>query len=109
MTWNELLVEMQLNNDIEVTLIKPLRKPMFEGDTCFTHGNLTGFKCGLWGGGHSNWKNGVSHSFNGLNRHWIKKPKVHITYNAFQYQGKEYSDWVDVDNCTFKIKDHDSK
>lgn len=34
---------------------------------------------------------------------WIKKPKVHVTYNIFDFGGKEHSDWVDADNCTFSI------
>lgn len=115
MTWDELLKETAFGKEIQVTLIKPLRKPLHEGDTSFTQGTLTGFKFGLWGGGHGDWEKysnegrtdgapKVPMSFDSTKMHWIKKPKIQVTYNIFKFHGKEYSDWVEVDNCLFEIK-----
>lgn len=105
MNWTEFLIATQLQKRIKVTLIKPLRNPHYEGDICFTFGYLTGFKSGLFGGGFSQWKNGMPMSYNSTKRHWIRRPKVHITYTAFEYHGKEYSDWIDVSNCIFEIEE----
>lgn len=115
LTWSEFLNETHLGKEIEVTLIKPLRKPHYEGDLSFTKGTLEGFKCGKFGGGHSDWRkysnNGrndgdpkVPMSFDSTRMHWIKKPKVFVVYNCFAWGNTEYSDWVDVDNCLFTIK-----
>ena len=97
MDWNKLLEFFNLDN-IEVTIINPVRK-----DEIYKTGKITGFKAGLFGGGHSNYKNGIPHTYNSLNRHWIRKPKVQVTYGIFDYGGSEHSDWIDVDNCTFKF------
>lgn len=99
MNFSELLVALNLgNSDIIVTVVKPVRK-----DSIYKTGKVTGYKSGLWGGGHKSWKNGFFQSYCSLDQHWIKKPKVHVTYNIFEWGGKEHSDWIDVDNCTFEI------
>lgn len=98
MDWTELLAAMQLDKDIIVTITKPVRN----GEP-YTHGRLTGFKCGIFGGGHYNYKDGMPQSYDSTRRHFIKPPKVHVTYNIFQFGGKEHSDWIDVANCIFEI------
>jgi len=99
MTFDVLLSEIGLGNrEIIATIINPIRKGEY-----YKQGRVTGFKSGLWGGGYSNYKNGVPHAYESTKRDWIKKPKVHITYNIFTFGGKEHSDWVDADNCTFQI------
>lgn len=84
--------------DIIVTIINPVRKEEY-----YKEGRLVGFKSGIWGSGHSNYKNGFPHSFDSSKQHWIKKPKIHVAYNIFTFGGKDHSDWIDVDNCRFKI------
>lgn len=104
MNWGEFLsTPVIFGNKIEVTILSPVRKPLFKDDSVFTHGKLTGFKCGRWGGGHFDFKHGRFTSYDSSKTHWIRKPKVHVTYNAFEWGKKEYSDWIDVDNCDFKI------
>jgi hypothetical protein len=104
MEWSELLISLNLvDRDIIATIIKPIRN-----DEWAKSGTVTGFKSGLYGGGHSRWKGGMPHSFSSLRMRFIKKPRVHITYNCFEWGKKEYSDWVDVDNCTFSFKDNKS-
>jgi len=99
MNWTEFLkTPVVFGNDIKVTILNPVRK-----DDWAKEGMLTGFKCGIWGGGHWNFKNGMAKSFSSSRMHWKKKPKVHVTYNAFEYGKSFYSDWVDVDNCDFNI------
>jgi len=98
MNWEELIQKWQLD-DIVVTIINPVRK-----EEWYKTGRLTGFKSGLWGGGHYNYKNGKSHSFDSTRVRCLKKPKVQVTYNVFTYRGKEHSDWIDFDNCEFTIK-----
>ena len=99
MDFHLLLTEIGLNNrEVEATIINPLR----HGDE-FKKGRVTGFKSGLFGGGHSNYENGVPTSYDSTKRHWIKKPKVHVTYYCFEWGKGEYSDWVTVDNCVFNI------
>lgn len=98
MDYSELSTLWQLD-DIEVTVINPIRKQDY-----YKTGRLTGFKYGIWGGGHSNFKNGIPRSYDSSKRYWKKKPKVQVTYNVFEYGRREHSDWIDVDNCTFEIK-----
>jgi hypothetical protein len=99
MTFDVLLSEVGLmNREVIVTLIKPLRQQEY-----YTKGRLTGFKSGLWGGGHYNYRNGVPMSFDSQRIRCIKKPKVHVTYDIFDFGGRMHSDWVDIDNCTFQI------
>ncbi len=98
MDWSELLTVMQVEQII-VTVINPIRK----GD-CYKTGELQGFKCGIFGGGHSRFKNGAPHSYDSSKRKWIRKPKVLVAYNIFTYGKSQHSDWIDVDNCTFEIK-----
>ena len=99
MTFDVLLSEVGLmNRDVLVTLINPLRK-----EKIYKQGKLTGFKSGLYGGGHYKYKNGVPTAFDSRRIRCIKKPKVHVTYNIFEFGGREHSDWVDVDNCKFQI------
>lgn len=97
MTWDELLTLSNFDN-IEVTIINPVRK-----GECYKKGRLTGFKSGLIGGGHSKYKNGVPHSFDSSKMRFIKPPKVHVTYNVFEFHKKEHSDWIDVSNCEFNF------
>ncbi len=98
MDFDQLLTLWDFEN-IEVTVINPVRK-----DEVYKKGRLTGFKSGLYGGGHSRYKNGMPHEYSSLKRRWIKPPKVHVTYSIFDFGGKEHSDWIDVDNCIFEIK-----
>ena len=109
MSWEELLKMWQLD-DIIVTIKEPLRK-----DEVYKKGRLTGFKSGLFGGGHYNFQRdkdlpnsrSVPMSFSSTRKHWIRKPKVHVTYNIFTWGlagGKEHSDWIDIDNCTFEFE-----
>lgn len=101
MNWDELLESTALGKDVIVTVIKPLRKEEY-----YKAGRMTGYKSGLYGGGHSNYRNGVPCSYDASKRRWIKKPKVHVTYNVFTYGGKEHSDWISVDNCIFEIREN---
>ena len=102
MTYETLLTEIGLGNrEIIATLINPIRK-----EPHYKEGRVTGFKSGLFGGGHYNYKNGTPMSYDSSKRHWIKKPKVHITYNCYTWKrsgAREDSDWVDIDNCKFQI------
>ena len=99
MTWDVLLDQVGLGHrDVIVTIVKPVRNGEY-----YKKGRLTGFKSGIWGGGHSRFKDGFSHSFDSSKQHWIKKPKVHVTYDIFNWGKRCYNDWVDVDNCTFEI------
>lgn len=107
MDWSEFLSVTNLDKGIEVAIINPVRN----GDIYKT-GRMTGYKSGVRGGGHYgvrggghyNYKKGEPHSFSSQRIRWIKKPKVHVTYNCFDFGRKEHSDWIDVDNCRFKIK-----
>jgi len=99
MSFETLLLELGLNRrDVIVTLINPLRK-----DEYYKQGKLTGFKSGIWGGGGSKYKNGMARSYDSTKRRWIKKPKVHVTYNIYVWGKGHISDWVDVDNCKFSV------
>lgn len=100
MDWSELLIAMNIGDaDIIATLITPLRK---DGDS-YKSGKVVGFKPGVYGGGHSRYKNGVPMSFDSTKMCWKKKPKVFVAYNCFTYGKSQHTDWVDVDNCTFEI------
>lgn len=109
--WDELL-KVSMLDDVEVEIINPIRKDPFRGDkeSVYKRGRLTGFKCGLFGGGNSDYRKpkdegfSIPHSFDSRKMHYLKKPKVHVTYNIFDYGKKEHSDWVDVDNCIFRVK-----
>ena len=98
MEWSELLDKMKLD-EIEVTIIKPTRK-----EESYKKGRITGFKCGIFGGGHYKYKNGQPMAYDSSRRHWIKKPMIHVTYPIFTYGGKEHSDWIPFDNCDFNFK-----
>ncbi len=101
LTWDELLVCMIGDRTIIVTVINQLRKEEY-----YKTGRLTGFKCGIFGGGQKYKKRGRGFSYNSGDRHWVKKPKVHVTYGVLDYmKGREDSDWIDVDNCTFSIQE----
>ncbi len=95
MNWEELLKVWQLDNII-VTIKNPVRKEKAVGDVYKT-GRITGFKTGLWASRINKWQHGGP-------MHCIKKPKVHVTYNIFDWGGKEHSDWIDFDNCEFTLK-----
>ena len=100
MDFNELMTILGVGNaSIRVTIINPIRK---ETET-YKYGTMMGFKPGLWGGGHKNYKNGIPTSFCSLDQHWLKKPKVFIAYDVFTFGEKTHSDWIDVDNCEFEI------
>jgi len=98
MTWDELHGMLNISN-IRIELIKPLRN-----DSHHTVGSFAGFKSGLFGGGHSKFKNGIAHSYDSRKRHYIKRPMICIAYDIFDYGGKQHSDWVDIDNCIFTIE-----
>lgn len=104
MTYEVLLSQFGLmGRDVLVNINKPVRNGEY-----YQQGILSGFKCGIWGGGHSRFKNGVAMSYDSSKKHWIKKPKVHVTYNLYYWsngngKGGQQSDWIDVDNCTFEI------
>lgn len=106
MNWDELLEKAKLGDKIEVTLINPIRKEEY-----YKKGEMIGMKPGVYGGGHFNYKRNkdggpsVPHSFSSDRMHWIKKPKVLVQYNIFEYRSNKgmHSDWVNVDNCEFKI------
>ena len=108
MTLSELRTALGMDNkDVIVHIINPIRK----GDE-YKSGQVIGFKPGLFGGGHSDWKKdnkdgGVStpHTFNSLDMHWLKKPKAMVLYNSFTWGGKMHFDWIEVDNCDFEIKE----
>jgi hypothetical protein len=107
MNWTELLTAIGFSNkQIIATIIKPIRK-----DDVYKSGKVIGFKPGVFGGGHSDWKKdnegGVSvpHSFSSLDMYWKKKPKVMVTYDIFTWGKATHFDWIDVDNCTFEIKE----
>lgn len=102
MDWTELLAATQLEKRIEVTIINPVRK-----DDSYKKGRMIGYKSGIIGGGHSNFKKGVPCSFDSSKRKWIKRPKVLVEYNCFTFgtRAKMHSDWIDIDNCTFEIID----
>lgn len=106
MNWSELLDITNLDK-IEVELIVPVRKPLCEGDTSYMKGEFQGFKAGSMGGGHSNYKNGSPQSFDSRNMRWLKKPEVLVAYNVSIYGKKQQTDWVDFDNCVFKIRNDD--
>ena len=75
MNWTELLTFIGADEkEIMATIISPVRK----GDI-YQKGRVTGFKSGLYGGGHYKFKKGVPFSFASDRMHWIKKPKVHVT------------------------------
>lgn len=96
--------------EIIATLIKPVRI-----EEIYKKGKVIGFKPGVYGGGHSNWKKdkqqkdgrGMSHahSFSTFDMHWLKKPKVLIIYDIFTFGKSQHWDWVEVDNCTFEIEE----
>ncbi len=100
LNWIELLKELGLyENEIKVTLIKRVRH-----DDSFQEGRVTGFKSGLRGGGHHDYHHGVPHSFSSDRIRQLKPPMIQITYNCFSFtKGKQYSDWVPVDNCIFEF------
>jgi hypothetical protein len=110
MNWTELLTAIGFaNKQIIATIIKPVRK-----DDIYKSGRVIGFKPGVFGGGHSDYYkdkqqgDGASsypHSFNSLDMHWIKKPKVMVEYGIFIFGKHSHFDWIDVDNCTFEIKE----
>jgi hypothetical protein len=110
MNYTELLQAIGLDKkEIIATIIKPVRN-----EEVYKTGTVIGFKPGLFGGGHSNWKKdsqqkdgrGMAqpHSFSSFDMHWIKKPKVLIVYNAFTFGKRQHWDWIEVDNCTFEIR-----
>lgn len=106
MDWTELLTELNLA-DIEImaTLIKPVRQGEW-----FLEGEVMGFKPGLVGGGRFNYEKdkegGVSvpRSYDSRRRRRLKPPRVLVRYNVFLFGKACYTDWVDVSNCTFTIK-----
>lgn len=102
MTWSELLESTVFGKEIIVTIINPVRKEEY-----YKSGTLHGYKAGILGGGHHRYKNGVPMRFESARIHWIKKPKVLVTYNVYNIYpgGKQHSEWIDVDNCTFEIKE----
>ena len=106
MNWNELLTAIGADDkEIIVTVINPVRKGFDIDDNVYKKGKLTGFKTGVIGGGHSSWKGGMPQRFDSSKLRFIKKPKVHVTYEIFTYGKREHSDWIDVDNCEFEIKE----
>ena len=104
MNLNELLIHLGLGDKkIVAHLIIPVRK----GEH-YKSGEVVGFKPGIFGGGHSEFKKkregiSVPHTYNSLKRYWIKKPKVMIKYSIFTFGKSEHFDWVDIDNCNFEI------
>ncbi len=99
MNYDELLNNLCLSGkEIKVTVINPVRK-----HEVYKTGRLVGFKPGLFGGGGKRFKNGWATSYNSLDQHWLKKPKVLVAYNCFIYGKRQESDWVDCDNCEFDI------
>jgi hypothetical protein len=100
-SWFEILQKLNLiDREIKVTLIKPVRTK--DADD-YKSGKLIGFKAGLNGVVNYNYKNGIPMSFNSSRIHQIKPIMVHVEYPVFEFQGKCYSDWVPIDNCTFEI------
>ncbi len=99
MTWDELLKQFPIE-EIRVKIKKPLRR----GEE-YREGRLTGFKSGIIGGGHSKYKGGIPQSYDSTKRRFIRNPKVHVTYDVFEYHKTEISDWIDADNCEFEITD----
>lgn len=96
-TWDRLIKLIGLER-IVVIIKKPVREGAF-----YTQGELTGFKSGIFGGGHYNYKHGEPHSFDSRRLRFIKPPKVHVTYNIGDYGGRQHSDWIDVENCLFSF------
>ncbi len=94
MNWDELLIRWDFKN-IVVIVINPVR----EGEI-YKKGKITGFKAGLIGGGWK-FKKGIRCSYDSSKQKFLKRPKVHVTYNIFDYFGKEHSDWIDVNNVEF--------
>ena len=110
MNLSELLVQLKImDKKIIAHLVIPVRK-----EEEYKSGEVIGFKPGIYGGGHSEYKKereGITrpHSFNGLNMYWLKKPKVMISYSCFTYGKRQHFDWVDIDNCNFEIIDISKK
>jgi hypothetical protein len=101
MNWNEVLKFLNIENrELVATIIEPVRK-----DPIYKKGKVMGFKPGIYGGGHYNYKEGVPMSFDSGRMRQIKKPKVLIEYNVFTYGGSSHCDWINVDNCEFEIID----
>ncbi len=102
-SWFELLQKLNLiDREIKITLIKPVRTKD-NSDDIFKTGKLIGFKPGLMGRGHYNYKNGTPMSFNSGRIHQLKPAMVQIEYSVFDFGKKLYTDWVPIDNCTFEI------
>lgn len=97
MTWEELPF---LKYRIKIELINPVRK----GEE-FRTGELIGWKAGLIGGGHSDYRHGVPYCYDSSKRRELKKIKVFISYGVWGNQ-KQYNDWVDYDNCIFTVEKH---
>lgn len=99
MDFQQLLVYLGLHNqDIHVTLVTPVRKPLHEKDGgVYTRGKVIGFKPGLWRSprGKNTW---------GGPPIQVKPPRVLVQYNAFTFHKGSHSDWVDVNNCIFELK-----
>lgn len=103
MNWTELLTACQLDN-VEVTIINPIRKSLHDE---YKHGMMIGYKAGLIGGGFKVEKRDGEirgQHYSSTKRRWLKKPKVLVEYNVFNYGGRTHTDWIEVDNCTFEIK-----
>jgi hypothetical protein len=112
MNYTELLQSLNLSGrEIIATIIKPVRN-----EEEYKQGRVIGFKPGIRGGGHSDYskdsqdrdgyRGSHPHSFSSLDIRWIKKPKVLIVYSVIDFmRGKEHWDWIEVDNCTFEIKE----
>lgn len=102
MTWTELLdTPLTIGKDkIEVTFLKPPRN----GEH-FQKGEMVGYQTGIFGGGWS--ANGMR--FSSSDMRFLKKPKVLVSYNIFQWypKRKPFLDWADVDNCVFNIITND--
>lgn len=99
MNWNEVVEQTPLIG-CRVKIIKPLRTKDVE---YFKEGKVMGFKAGIYGGVHSNYDEGVPMSFDSSKQHWIKKPKVLVTYDIHVFGKGPISDWVPVDNCIFEL------
>jgi hypothetical protein len=101
MTWSELLNATVGDREVRVEIINPVRN----GEH-FKNGRLMGFKPGIVGGGHSNYRKCSPNSYDSSKRGWKKRPRVLVCYEVFLFRKSEICDWIDVDNCKFKLYDN---
>ena len=109
MNWNELSAQLQLG-EVIVTILNPVRT----GNDCesYKSGKMMGFKPGTVGDGYRHIKrDGEIVGGHSKQQRWLKKPKVMVVYNTFEIypHRRVYFDWIDIDNCTFEIKQNEQE